>query len=749
MIELFDKGVYLIGGATIVTNPDDAPSPDEARENTITYQILRAHDADGTVGKKMRIRFDAMMSHDITYVGIIQTARASGLEKFPIPYAMTNCHNSLCAVGGTINEDDHVFGLSAAKKYGGIYVPANQAVIHQYAREAMVKCGNMILGSDSHTRYGSLGNMGVGEGGGELVKQLLHNTWDINAPEVVLVWLEGSPRKGIGPHDVAISLVKAVFENGFVKNKVLEFAGPGVKNLPIDFRNGIDIMTTETTCLSSIWITDEEVRHHYELHNRPEAYHELRPGHVAYYDGMIRIDLSQQESMIALPFHPSNAYTIHELQANPEEILRKVEDDARRRFGDKISVNLVGKIKQGKVMADQGIIAGCSGGTYDNLSQAAAILKGQSVGNDYFTISAYPQSVPVYMAATRNGIAEELLEAGVVIKPAFCGPCFGAGDVPSNNGLSIRHTTRNFPNREGSKPGQGQISLVALMDARSIAATAANGGIITAATDIDYEDTHKPYTFDGKIYERRVYNGFQHENLSEELRYGPNIKDWPKMYPMSENMLLELAAVIHDPVTTTDELIPSGETSSYRSNPLKLSEFALSRRVPEYVELSKRIQRDDLERRNGQTPASVGKVLDQVGANAEATSFGSCVFANRPGDGSAREQAASCQKVLGGDANICYEYATKRYRSNCINWGIVPFTIDKDTRFDFVAGDYVFIPEIRTAMLNGDEEIVAKVVTQAGEVHDMKLYFKNLTPVERQILANGCLMNYYANQNKK
>lgn len=747
MIELIDKGVYLLNGKEFATDTQNLPSPAEARENTITYGILRGHDADGSTGDKMRIKFDAMMSHDITYVGIIQTARASGLEKFPIPYAMTNCHNSLCAVGGTINEDDHVFGLSAAKKYGGIYVPANQAVIHQYAREAMVKCGNMILGSDSHTRYGSLGTMGVGEGGGELVKQLLSNTWDINAPEVVLVWLEGAPRKGIGPHDVAISLVKAVFENGFVKNKVLEFAGPGVKNLPIDFRNGIDIMTTETTCLSSIWVTDDEVKHHYDIHRRPEDFKELKPGDVAYYDAVIKIDLSKQESMIALPFHPSNAYTIHELQADPERILREVEEDARKRFGDKIDVNLVDKVKDGKVMADQGIIAGCSGGTYDNLSQAAAILKDKSVGNDYFTISAYPQSVPVYMATTRNGIAEELLEAGVVIKPAFCGPCFGAGDVPSNNGLSIRHTTRNFPNREGSKPGQGQISLVALMDARSIAATAANGGVITAATDVEFDDTHKPYEFDEKIYQRRVYNGFRHENLDEELRYGPNIKDWPKMYPMSENMLLELAAVIHDPVTTTDELIPSGETSSYRSNPLKLSEFALSRRVPEYVGISKRIQKEDLERRAGNVPADVESVLAKVGAKAEDTSFGSCVFANKPGDGSAREQAASCQKVLGGDANICYEYATKRYRSNCINWGIVPFTIGKDVRFDYVPGDYVFVPGIRKAILDGKEEIEAKVVTKDG-VTDIKLYFKNLTPAERQILADGCLMNYYAAHNK-
>ncbi len=723
------------------------PSADEARENTITYGILRSHDVDGSKGKKMRIRFDAMMSHDITYVGIIQTARASGLEKFPLPYAMTNCHNSLCAVGGTINEDDHVFGLSAAKKYGGIYVPANQAVIHQFAREEMVKCGNMILGSDSHTRYGSLGNMGVGEGGGELVKQLLRNTWDINAPEVVLVWLEGAPRKGVGPHDVAISLVKATFESGFVKNKVLEFAGPGVKNLPIDFRNGIDIMTTETTCLSSIWITDDEVKHHYEIHRRPQDYKELKPGKVAYYDAMIRIDLSTQESMIALPFHPSNAFTIHELQANPVEILKAVEEDTRKRFGDKVQVDLVDKVVNGKVMADQGIIAGCSGGTYDNLSAAASIMKDASIGNDYFTMSAYPQSVPVFMAATRSGIVEELLETGCVIKPAFCGPCFGAGDVPSNNGLSIRHTTRNFPNREGSKPGQGQISLVALMDARSIAATAANGGVITAATDVDYEDNHKPYEFDARIYDRRVYYGFGKEEPEQELKYGPNIKDWPKMYAMQDNMLLELAAVIHDPVTTTDELIPSGETSSYRSNPLKLSEFALSRRVPEYVGISKRIQAEDLERRAGKCPQHVLDALAKVGAKAEDTSFGSCVFANRPGDGSAREQAASCQKVLGGDANICYEYATKRYRSNCINWGIVPFTIAKETEFNYVPGDFVFIPGLREAILGGKEEIDAKVITADG-VKDIHLFFQNLTADERQILADGCLMNYYAAQNK-
>ena len=744
MVELIPHGVYLLGGKTVAEKANVAP--DEARESTIAYQILRAHDVDGSKGKKLRIRFDAMVSHDITYVGIIQTARASGLEKFPLPYAMTNCHNSLCAVGGTINEDDHVFGLSAAKKYGGIYVPANQAVIHQYAREALTACGNMILGSDSHTRYGSLGNMGVGEGGGELVKQLLRNTWDINAPEVVLVWLEGKPRHGIGPHDVAISLVKAVFESGFVKNKVLEFAGPGVKELPIDFRNGIDVMTTETTCLSSIWVTDGEVKNYFEMHGRPEAYRELQPGEVAYYDSMIRIDLSTQESMIALPYHPSNAVSIHELQANPEKVLREIEEDTKKRFGDKVHPDLLSKIRDGKVHADQGIIAGCSGGTYDNLSEAATILKGKSIGNDYFTMSAYPQSTPVYLAITRNHIAEELLEAGVVIKPAFCGPCFGAGDVPSNNGLSIRHTTRNFPNREGSKPGQGQISMVALMDARSIAATAACGGVITAATDIDYEDTHKPYSFDGRIYEKRVYNGFGKADLSVELRYGPNIKDWPKMYPMEENMLVELAAVIHDPVTTTDELIPSGETSSYRSNPLKLSEFALSRRVPEYVGRSKRIQADDLARREGRVTPEIAAALKAVGASAGNTSFGSCVFANKPGDGSAREQAASCQKVLGGDANICYEYATKRYRSNCINWGIVPFTIGPDTPFEYEAGDYVFVPGIRKAILEGLEELDAQVVTKAGAVKPIHLYFQNLTAAERQILADGCLMNYYKNR---
>ena len=743
MVELINHGVYLLDGQQIVPQKEGLPSPDEAREQTIAYSILRAHEVGKSADSKMHIRFDAMMSHDITYVGIIQTARASGLKEFPLPYAMTNCHNSLCAVGGTINEDDHIFGLSAAKKYGGIYVPANLAVIHQYAREAMTKCGNMILGSDSHTRYGSLGNMGVGEGGGELVKQLLRNTWDINPPQVVLVWLEGKPKKGIGPHDVAISLVKATFESGFVKNKLLEFAGPGVKNLPIDFRSGIDILTTATTCLSSIWVTDDEVKHHYELHNRPQDYRELRPGKVAYYDAMIRIDLSTQESMIALPFHPSNAYTIHELQEHPQEILQKIEAEGRKKYGDKVTIDLMSKIHDGGVYADQGIIAGCSGGTYDNLSEAAAILDNQSIGNDFFTMSAYPQSAPVSLAIQRSGIAQTLTEAGVVLKPAFCGPCFGAGDVPGNDCFSIRHTTRNFPNREGSKPGQGQISWVALMDARSIAASAANGGRLTAATDVDYTDNYGPYKYDGRIYEHRVFNGFGKADPNYELRYGPNIKDWPHMFPMMDNMLLELAAVIHDPVTTTDELIPSGETSSYRSNPLKLSEFALSRRVPEYVGIAKRIKQEDHERRDGKTPQHVLEALKKVGASDKDTSFGSCVFANKPGDGSAREQAASCQKVLGGDANICYEYATKRYRSNCINWGIVPFTIAPDTPFDYVAGDMVFVQGIRKAMEEGKEEIDAQVITKDG-VKPIHLFFNNLGKAEREVLMAGCLMNYYA-----
>ena len=743
MIQLHEQGVFLVDGKPC----DQGLEPkEEAKKKTIAYGILQAHNRSEDP-EKLQITFDAMVSHDITYVGIIQTARGSGLKEFPMPYAMTNCHNSLCAVGGTINEDDHVFGLSAAKKYGGIYVPANMSVIHSYAREEMAKCGAMILGSDSHTRYGALGTMAVGEGGPELVKQLLKNTWDLNYPEVVLVYLTGKPRKGIGPHDVAISLVKATFANGFVKNKVLEFAGPGLKYLPIDFRNGIDVMTTETTCVSSIWETDEITEGFFKAHQRPDDYKKLQAGNGAYYDSMITIDLDKQESMIALPFHPSNAYTIHEFQANAKELLAGVEAEAAKKF-PKAHMDLQSKVHEDGVYAEQGIIAGCSGGMFDSIDEAACILKDKSTGNSYFSMSVYPTSVPVSLELTKIGATQTLMEAGVVIKPSFCGPCFGAGDVPANNGLSLRHTTRNFPNREGSKPGEGQISGVALMDARSIAATAANGGRITAATDIDYEYTPHEYHFDKEVYNKRLYYGFGKADPSVELILGPNITDWPKMYALTDNIMLKLAAVIHDPVTTTDELIPSGETSSLRSNPLKLSEYALSRRCPEYVGKSKAIAAQEKARREGGDVTALKEALAKVGDADELlknTQFGSCVFANKPGDGSAREQAASCQKVLGGDANICYEYATKRYRSNCINWGIVPFTIAPETAFDYQPGDFVFIPGIRRAILGGAEEIDACVIAKDG-IHPIHLYFQNLTAAEREILADGCLMNYYKNR---
>lgn len=743
-MELLRHGVYLLDGKPVPAEGAGLPAPDVAREKTIAYSILRAHDRSKD-RKKMRIKFDALISHDITYVGIIQTARASGLKAFPVPYAMTNCHNSLCAVGGTINEDDHAFGLSAAKKYGGIYVPANQAVIHQYAREALAFCGGMILGSDSHTRYGCYGTMGVGEGGPELVKQLLSNTYDIDAPEVVLVYLEGAPRHGVGPHDVAIALCGAVFKDGFVKNKILEFVGPGVQSLSMDFRIGIDVMTTETTCLSSIWETDSTVQAYYREVGRPDAYRALSPENGAYYDGAVRIDLSEIESMIALPFHPSNAYTVHELQAHPYELLKTVEEECEKNFGGKVHLNLSEKVIDGKIMVDQGVIVGCSGGMYENLVEAAAILDGGSIGNGYFDLSVYPSSSPIEMAIIKDGTAAKLMAAGAVMKPAFCGPCFGAGDTPSHNGLSIRHATRNFPNREGSKPGQGQISGVALMDARSIAATAANGGILTAATDVEYAVPEMHYHYDGSIYEKRCYQGFGKADPSVELKLGPNITDWPKMYPLEENLLLKLAAVIRDEVTTTDELIPSGETSSYRSNPLKLSEFALSRRVPEYVGRSKAVRAMEAERRAGKVPQEMLDALRKAGAeNATGTTaYGSCVFAKKPGDGSAREQAASCQKVLGGYANICYEYATKRYRSNCINWGILPFTIDHDTPFPYEAGDFVFVPGIREAIRTGKEQIPAKVIAEDG-VHDLMLSVKGLTEDEKTIILEGCLMNYYA-----
>ncbi len=735
--------MYLVNG---IPTPTSAVSPEEARRGTIAYSILKAHNVSGNMDK-LNVKFDALVSHDITYVGIIQTARASGLKEFPIPYAMTNCHNSLCAVGGTINEDDHVFGLSAAKKYGGIYVPANQSVIHSYAREELAGCGKMILGSDSHTRYGALGTMGVGEGGPELVKQLLKNTYDINRPEVVMVYLHGTPRHGIGPHDVALALVGATFSTGFVKNKVLEFVGPGVKNLSIDFRNGIDVMTTETTCLSSIWVTDEITQKHFEAHGRPEDYRELSPADVAYYDSMIDINLDEMESMIALPFHPSNVYTIHDFLANAKEILASVEAEAAAKF-KKAKISLVDKVQaDGSVMADQGIIAGCAGGMFDSIDEAAAILRGGSTGNGYFSLSVYPTSVPVSLELTKIGVTADLLSAGAVIKPSFCGPCFGAGDVPANNGLSLRHTTRNFPNREGSKPGEGQLSGVALMDARSIAATALNGGKITAATDVEYDYTPHEYHFDKSVYEKRLYYGYGKADPSVDLILGPNITDWPKQYALTDNILLELAAVIRDPVTTTDELIPSGETSSYRSNPLRLSEFALSRRCPDYVGNSKAVSAQEADRRDGKLSDHLRAVLSAVGNAdelAKNTQFGSCVFANKPGDGSAREQAASCQKVLGGFGNICYEYATKRYRSNCINWGILPFTLPTDAEFPYEVGDCVFVPNIREAVANGKEVIEATVVKADGTTAPITLNLIGLTPDEKEIILEGCLMNYYA-----
>jgi len=737
MITLHKEGAYLVNGEIRAAHSLPA---EEARKLTLAHRILSAHNTSGD-DKNLKIRFDAMVSHDITYVGIIQTARASGMTEFPIPYALTNCHNSLCAVGGTINEDDHVFGLSAARKYGGIYVPANQSVIHSFAREELAKCGTMILGSDSHTRYGALGTMGVGEGGPELAKQLLKDTWDIPAPEVVMVYLKGTPRRGIGPHDVAIALVGATYENEFVKNKVLEFVGPGVKNLSADFRCGIDVMTTETTCLSSIWETDDEIKNFYEIHGRGGDYCPLKPGDGAYYDSVIEIDLDKMQSMIALPFHPSHAYTIHEFVANAEEILAKIEKEAKEMF-PKSNPDLVSKVRGGKVYADQGVIAGCAGGIYENIDEAADILRGASCGDGYFSLSVYPTSVPVSLELTRNGDSAALLEAGAVIKPSFCGPCFGAGDVPSNNGLSLRHTTRNFPNREGSKPGEGQFSAVALMDARSIAATAANGGVITAATDIEYEAQHRPYSFDKGVYEKRIYRGYGHPMPEEKLILGPNITDWPEMFALTDNLLVKLAAVLRDPVTTTDELIPSGETSSYRSNPLRLAEFALSRRVPEYVGRSKACAALESDRRAGNVPAEIADVLAKVGADAKDTQFGSCVFAMKPGDGSAREQAASCQRVLGGMANICYTFATKRYRSNCINWGILPFTLDENAAFPYEDGDYVFIPGVREKIAKGIEQFPAKVIRKSGEIADVTLYVKGLTENEREIILEGCLMNY-------
>ncbi len=739
MIEKRAQGVYLRGGVPVAADAPDA----SAREKTMAYRILRAHETGNGKGK-MRIRFDAMISHDITYVGVIQTARASGMTEFPLPYALTNCHNSLCAVGGTINEDDHAFGLSAAKKYGGIYVPPNQAVIHQYAREILAGCGKMILGSDSHTRYGCYGTLGVGEGGGELAKQLLRNTWDIEPPEVVLVWLEGSVPHGVGPHDVAIALVGATFPDGFVKNRVLEFAGPGIAALPMDFRIGVDVMTTETSCLTSIWVTDDKVKKYYVNINRPADYAPLAPADGAYYDRMVTVRLDKMESMIALPFHPSKAYTIHELQADPAGILAAAQDDCNRQLGGKVTLDLLGNIgPDGKVRCDQGVIVGCAGGMYENIREAAAILKGKSVGNGYFDLSVYPSSAPINLALVKDGTVSQLLEAGAVLKPCFCGPCFGAGDTPAHNTLSIRHATRNFANREGSRPADGQIAAVALMDARSIAATAAAGGVLTAATDIDYTVEPAEYHFDGGIYEKRCYNGFGHPQPDAALRLGPNITDWPKMPKLEDDLLVRLAAVIPDEVTTTDELIPSGETSSYRSNPVKLSEFALSRRVPDYVARSKAVRALEEAHLHGETAPEAAGVLKALGADAGKTTIGSCVLSRRPGDGSAREQAASCQKVLGGFANICYDYATKRYRSNCINWGIVPFTMDASEPFEFAPGDWVYVPGVRAGILAGREEFDATLVSDKG-TRALKLYCRGLSDEEKKILTEGCLMNYYA-----
>ena len=747
MIKLQNKGVTLQGG---VPTPAEAVFP-AGRDKTMAYQILRRHDRPCGDGL-MHLTFDSLISHDITYVGVIQTAKASGMTEFPVPYVLTNCHNSLCAVGGTINEDAHVFGLSAAVKYGGDYVPANQAVIHQYAREMMSGCGRMILGSDSHTRYGALGTMGIGEGGPEIVKQLLRNTYDIAAPEVILVWLTGQPPQGVGPHDVAIALCGAVYKNGFVKNKVLEFAGPAVSRLPMDYRIGIDVMTTETACLSSIWETDDAVAEYLAIHGRPETFTALHPQDGAYYDGMITIDLSRMEPMAALPFHPSEAVTLRELIHDPGDHLREVEKRAEAQFGGKAGLHLTDKLVNGKLMVDQGIIAGCAGGMYDNIAEAAAILAGHDTGSGYFSLSVYPPSVPVNLELMENGVQQSLLASGALFKPCFCGPCFGAGDVPANNGLSIRHTTRNFPNREGSKPADGQLAGVILMDARSIAATARNHGVLTSAADVDYmPPAPVQRRFDRKVYDRRVYFGFGHARPDAPLKYGPNIAEWPAIPALADDLLMQVASVLRDEVTTTDELIPSGETSSYRSNPLKLAEFALSRRDPDYVPRAKATQVLEASRAAGAVPPALEEVLKSLNLPESALAsmhIGSVIFANKPGDGSAREQAASCQRVLGGCANICYEFATKRYRSNCVNWGMLPFTLAEGTAFDGNAGDFVYVPDVREKLARGDEEFPA-VLVHGGKAQPITLYLKNTSAEERELLLTGCLMNHYAAQNRR
>ena len=757
MIQLFSEGAYLVDGTTLVKESEaealkqltgEVVSKEEASKNTIAYGILRDHNTSGNM-EKLQIKFDKLTSHDITFVGIIQTARASGIEKFPVPYVLTNCHNSLCAVGGTINEDDHMFGLTAAKKYGGVYVPPHQAVIHQFAREMLAGGGKMILGSDSHTRYGALGTMAMGEGGPELVKQLLNRTYDINMPGVIGIYLKGKPVKGVGPQDVALAIIGAVFEKGYVNNKVMEFVGPGVSNLSADFRIGVDVMTTETTCLSSIWRTDDKIKEFYEIHGRSEDFKELNPGKVAYYDGIVEVDLDKIKPMIAMPFHPSNTYTIEEVNANLDDILADVEKRALVSLDGAVDYSLRDKVHDGKLYVDQGIIAGCAGGGYENICAAANILKGASIGSDEFTLSVYPASTPIYMELVKNGAVADLMQTGAIVKTAFCGPCFGAGDTPANNAFSIRHSTRNFPNREGSKLQNGQISSVALMDARSIAATAANKGYLTPATDVETSDFIPKYHFDKTIYDNRVFDSKGVADPSVEIQFGPNIKDWPEMSALPQNMLLKVVSEIHDPVTTTDELIPSGETSSYRSNPLGLAEFALSRKDPAYVGLAKEVQKAQKAIEAGEDAAEafpeVKDILETVkesyaGVTQDNLGIGSTIFAVKPGDGSAREQAASCQKVLGGWANIANEYATKRYRSNLINWGMLPFTIDKG-ELPFKNKDYIFVPDVRKAVEDKLTKIPAYVVNEG--MKEITLTLGELTDDEREIILKGCLINYY------
>ena len=749
-MKLYDTGVYLQNGQEIIPeNQADLPvAKEEAAKNTIAYSILKAHNKSNNM-EKLQIKFDKLTSHDITFVGIIQTARASGLEKFPVPYVLTNCHNSLCAVGGTINEDDHMFGLTCAKKYGGVYVPPHQAVIHQFAREMLAGGGKMILGSDSHTRYGALGTMAMGEGGPELVKQLLCQTYDINMPGVVAIYLKGTPRPGVGPQDVALAIIGEVFANGYVKNKVMEFVGPGVANLSADFRIGIDVMTTETTCLSSIWQTDAKIEEFYAIHGRPEDYKELKPGNVAYYDGCVEIDLSEIKPMIAMPFHPSNTYTIDELKANLDDILADVEKRAQVSLDGKVPFTLRDKVVDGKLYVEQGIIAGCAGGGFENICAAADILKGKNIGHDAFTLSVYPASTPIYMELAKNGVLAELIGTGAVVKTAFCGPCFGAGDTPANNAFSIRHTTRNFPNREGSKIQNGQISSVALMDARSIAATAANKGFLTSAEEFDGSYSEHKYYFDKSIYENRVFDSKGVADPSVEIQFGPNIKDWPEMAALADNLILKVVSEIHDPVTTTDELIPSGETSSYRSNPLGLAEFTLSRKDPAYVGRAKEIQAAQKAIQAGNCPAEavpelkpVMETIHKSYPDVDKTNLGvgSTIFAVKPGDGSAREQAASCQKVLGGWANIANEYATKRYRSNLINWGMLPFLIPSGD-LPFKNGDYLFFPGIRKAV-EEKADVIKGYTVEGDSLKEFDVTLGELTDDEREIILKGCLINY-------